>query len=99
MALERETSFDRTLTVAGPVELDLNTHAGGITVRAAEGREVRVPPIRQTGNTIRIDVIEEGIARRRLSINYELTVPPGPSASRVWQARSGRTPAPAASNW
>lgn len=101
VALERETSFDRTLTVTGPVELDVTTHSGRITVRAAEGREVRIhgiirlnrdfgsgdaesrmreiqqnPPIRQLGNTVRIDTIEGEATRRGLSISYEITAPP-----------------------
>lgn len=41
-ASEREASFDRTLIVSGPVELDAATHSGRIAVRAGEGGEVRI---------------------------------------------------------
>lgn len=94
----RETSFDRTLTVTGPVDLDAATHAGNVKVRAGaagsvaihgvirvnregEGAADRVreiqqnPPIRQEGNTIRIEPVAEA-ARRGLTVSYEITVPP-----------------------
>ena len=41
-SIEREGSFDRTLTVSGPVELDVNTRAGRIAVRAGQGGSVRI---------------------------------------------------------
>ena len=92
IAIEPHTSFDRTLTVTGPVELEAATHAGGITVRAGGAGSVRIhgivrarqgdsagiesnPPIRQTGNTIYIDPIQDESLKRRISISYEITVP------------------------
>ena len=38
----RETSFDRTLNVTGPVDLEAATHAGSIAVRAGAGGSVRI---------------------------------------------------------
>jgi hypothetical protein len=52
LGFEREVSFDRTLTAAGPVELDVNTHSGRIVVRAGEGREVRIHGIVRANNSI-----------------------------------------------
>ena len=95
IAIEPHTSFDRTLTVTGPVELDAATHAGAIAVRAGGAGSVRIhgvvrsrdsspgdlagieknPPIRQTGNTIYIDPIQDESLKRRVSISYEITVP------------------------
>ncbi len=96
IAIEPNTSFDRTLTVTGPVELEAATHAGAITVRAGGAGSVRIhgvvraragssqadlagieknPPIRQTGNTIYIDPIQDESLKRRVSISYEITVP------------------------
>ena len=37
-----EGSFDRTLHVTGPVDLEVTTGSGGIQVRAGDGNQVRV---------------------------------------------------------
>jgi hypothetical protein len=88
--------FDKTLNVSGPVDLDVITRSGDVTIRAGSsgsvlirgkiyvgdkwfsgGREGDVhaieqnPPIRQEGNSIHIDRIEE----RNISVSYEITVP------------------------
>jgi hypothetical protein len=88
--------FEKTLTVSGPVDLDVMTRSGDVTIRAGSsgsvlirgkiyvgdkwfsgGREGDVhaieqnPPIRQEGNSIHIDRIEE----RNISVSYEITVP------------------------
>jgi DUF4097 and DUF4098 domain-containing protein YvlB len=89
-------SFDRTLNVSGPVDLDIENSSGRVTVRPGDTSTVRVhavisswdgafsadttqrareieanPPIRQTGNSIRIDRIDD----RHISIAYDLVVP------------------------
>jgi hypothetical protein len=42
LAQQREGSFDRTLNVNGPVDLDVETHAGRITVRSGDAATVRI---------------------------------------------------------
>lgn len=42
LAIEPNASFDRTLTVTGPVELEAETHAGSIAVRAGDAGSVRI---------------------------------------------------------
>ncbi len=89
-------SFDRSFQVNGPVDLEVLTRSGDITVRtgsagavAIHGRihagwgwfggenkqavdEVRNnPPIRQNGNSIRVDYIN----LHNISVDYEVTVP------------------------
>jgi hypothetical protein len=93
-------SFQRTLQVSGPVDLQVLTHSGDITVRAgspgtvtinakihtgsawlfgmmggasqADIREIeKNPPIRQTGNMIKIDYPPY----KNISIDYDITVP------------------------
>ncbi len=89
-------SFQRTLQVTGPVDLEVLTHSGDITIRSGPAGTVAVsgkihvgnpwfsgdkraevseleknPPIRQTGNSIRIDYPN----MRNVSIDYEITVP------------------------
>jgi hypothetical protein len=92
--------FQRTFQVTGPVELEVLTHSGDITVRGGPAGTVSVsgkihvgnnwfdlrlpshqsadvqeleknPPIRQNGNSIRIDYVN----MRNISIDYEITVP------------------------
>ena len=101
IAIEPKGSFDRNLTVSGPVDLEARTHSGQIVVRAGDAAGVRVrgsiqvrggrswsdalerrvreieqnPPIHQTGNTIRIDPIEDEALRRYISVSYEITAP------------------------
>lgn len=43
-------SFDRTLKVSGPVELEVNTGSGYITVRTGDSSEVRVHGLIKAGN-------------------------------------------------
>jgi hypothetical protein len=88
--------FEKTLQVSGPVDLEVLTRSGDVTIRAGSsgsvfirgkiyvgdhwfngGRETDVhaieqnPPIRQEGNSIHIERIEE----RNISISYEISVP------------------------
>jgi hypothetical protein len=89
-------TFDRTLQVSGPVDLEVLTHSGDITVRAGSSGSVQIhgkifvgdhwlrgnregdvhaieqnPPIRQEGNSIRIDYLNY----HDISVDYEITVP------------------------
>ena len=89
-------TFDRSFQVNGPVDLEVLTRSGDITVRngaagivsihakihadnswfggdhKAEAQELQSnPPIRQTGNSIRIDYVNI----HNISIDYEITVP------------------------
>jgi putative adhesin len=90
-------TFQRTFQVSGPVDLEVLTRSGDITVgngpagtvtisgkihvgdrwfnggKKAEVDELeKNPPLRQTGNSIRIDYMNV----RDISIDYEITVPP-----------------------
>jgi hypothetical protein len=89
-------TFDRSFEVSGPVDLEVLTRSGDITVRSGSPGSVSVhgkihsgnswflgdrktdvqalqgnPPIRQNGNSIRIDYVN----LRNLSVDYEITVP------------------------
>ncbi len=89
-------TFDRSFQVGGPVDLEVLTRSGDITVRngaagavtihakiqsgnswfggdhKAEAQELQSnPPIRQNGNSIRIDYVNIN----NISIDYEITVP------------------------
>ena len=88
-------TFDRSFQVSGPVDLEVLTRSGDITVRNGAAGTVSIhakirsgdfwfgghkaqaqelqnnPPIRQTGNNIRIDYVN----LRNISIDYEITVP------------------------
>lgn len=89
-------TFDRSFQVSGPVDLEVLTRSGDITVRngasgavsihakihssnswfggdhKAEVQELQSnPPIRQNGNSIRIDYVNIN----NISIDYEITVP------------------------
>ena len=89
-------TFDRSFQVSGPVDLEVLTRSGDITVRngaagavtihakihsstswfggdhKAEVQELQTnPPIRQNGNSIRIDYVNIN----NISIDYEITVP------------------------
>jgi len=88
--------FERTLQVTGPVDLEVLTRSGDVTIRAGSsgsvfirgkiyvgdhwfngGREADVhaieqnPPIRQEGNSIHIERVDE----HNISISYEISVP------------------------
>lgn len=89
-------TFDRSFQVNGPVDLEVLSRSGDITVRNGAAGAVSIhgkihvgnswfggdrkpeiqqlennPPIRQTGNNIRIDYIN----LNNVSIDYEITVP------------------------
>ncbi len=89
-------TFDRSFQVSGPVDLEVLTRSGDITVRngaagtvtihakiqsgnswfggdhKAEVQELQSnPPLRQNGNSIRIDYVNIN----NISIDYEITVP------------------------
>ncbi len=90
-------TFDRTFQVNGPVDLEVLTRSGDITVRTGSPGSVSIhgkihsgsgffgldtdkagvqelqnnPPIRQNGNSIRIDYVN----LRNISVDYEITVP------------------------
>ena len=89
-------TFDRSFQVNGPVDLEVLTRSGDITIRIGSSSSVSIhakihsgnswfggdnkpdvqelqnnPPIRQSGNSIRIDYVN----LRNISIDYEITVP------------------------
>ena len=89
-------SFQRTFQVSGPVDLEVFTHSGDITVRSGAAGSVSIigrihvsdrwfnggkkaeveqleknPPLRQSGNSIRIDYVNV----HDISIDYEITAP------------------------
>jgi putative adhesin len=89
-------TFDRSFQVNGPVDLEMLTRSGDITVRSGPANTVSIhgkihvgnswfsgdrkgeiqelqnnPPIRQNGNSIRIDYVN----LRNISVDYEITVP------------------------
>jgi len=90
-------SFERTLQVTGPVELEVLTHSGDITVKSGPAGSVVIrgkihvgdrwfsgnrqgdvseieknPPIRQSGNSVRIDYLNY----HDIAVDYEITAPP-----------------------
>jgi len=89
-------SFEKTFQVSGPVDLEVQTRSGNITVRSGPAGSVAIrgkifvgdrwlagnrhaevaeieqhPPLRQDGNSIRIDYVNA----RDISVDYEITVP------------------------
>jgi len=89
-------TFDRSFQVNAPVDLEVLTRSGDITVRSGStgkvsihgkihlnnswfesGRKAEVeeleknPPVRQSGNSVRIDYVN----MRNVSVDYEITVP------------------------
>ena len=88
-------SFDRSFQVNGPVDLEVLTRSGDITIRTGAAGTVSIhgkihngnswfsdrkedvqeleknPPLRQTGNSIRIDYVN----LRNISVDYDVTVP------------------------
>jgi hypothetical protein len=89
-------TFDRTLQVSGPVDLEVLTHSGDVTIRAGSSGSVQIhgkifvgdrwlrgsrqgdvqeiqqhPPIRQDGNSIRIDYVNV----HDISVDYVIDVP------------------------
>src|ERR1035438_3763890 len=105
-------TFDRSFQVNGPVDLEVLTRSGAITVRngaagtvsihakihtgtsslfgsdhKAEVQELQTnPPIRQNGNSIRIDYVN----LNNISIDYEITVPED-TAIRAHTGRGDQT--------
>jgi len=98
--------FEKTFSVTGPVNLEVLSRSGDITIRTGSGGSVVVrgkiyvgdrwfsgsregdvhaieqnPPIRQDGNSIHIDHINE----HDISVDYEITVP----AETTVRTRSG----------
>ncbi|HXW91820.1 MAG TPA: DUF4097 family beta strand repeat-containing protein [Terriglobales bacterium] len=90
-------SFERTYSVTGAVDLEVQDHSGDISIRSGPSGVVTVsgkihvadrwlsdnrggdvkeiendPPIRQSGNSIRIAYVNQ----RDISVDYEITVPP-----------------------
>ena len=88
--------FEKTFQVSGPVNLEVQTRSGDITVRTGPAGAVSIrgkiyvgdhwlfgsrhtdvsdieqhPPLRQDGNSIRIDYVNV----RDISVDYEITVP------------------------
>ncbi|MGA2021676.1 MAG: DUF4097 family beta strand repeat-containing protein [Candidatus Sulfotelmatobacter sp.] len=89
-------TFEKTFQVSGPVDLEVQTRSGNVTVRSGPAGSVSIqgkifvgdhwlfgnrhtdvsdieqhPPLRQEGNSIRIDYVEA----RDISVDYEITVP------------------------
>jgi DUF4097 and DUF4098 domain-containing protein YvlB len=89
-------TFDKTFQVSGPVDLEIQTRSGDVTVRSGPAGSVSIhgkifvgdhwlfgnrhadvsdieqhPPLRQEGNSIRIDYVNA----RDISVDYEITVP------------------------
>jgi DUF4097 and DUF4098 domain-containing protein YvlB len=100
-----EGGFDRSLTVSGPVDLEIRAGSGRIDVRSGEAGRIHVvarivasdnwsprrsrlsaeervrrleatPPIEQSGNRVRIGVIDD-TDLQNVSISYTVTVPAG----------------------
>jgi hypothetical protein len=99
-------TFEKTFPVTGPVDLEVLTHSGDITVRTGPAGSVFIrgkifvgdrwlmgsrqgdvaaieqhPPLRQEGNSIHIDYVNE----HDISVDYEITVP----ADAAVRTRSG----------
>jgi DUF4097 and DUF4098 domain-containing protein YvlB len=93
-------TFDKTFQVTGPVNLEVLTRSGDITVHSGPAGTVSIhgkiyvgdhwlmgdrrsdveeieknPPVRQDGNSIHVDYVNE----RDISVDYEITVPPDTS--------------------
>jgi Putative adhesin len=89
-------TFDRSFPVNGPVDLEVLTRSGDITIRSGASGTVSIhgkihvgnswfegnrkadveelqrnPPLRQNGNSIRVDYVNF----RNISVDYEITVP------------------------
>lgn len=89
-------TFDRSFQVNGPVDLEVLTRSGDITIRSGSSGTVSIhgkihvgsswfegsrqadvqelqknPPLRQNGNSIRVDYVN----MRNVAVDYEITVP------------------------
>ncbi len=99
-------TFEKTFSVSGPVDLEVQTRSGDIIVRSGGAGSVSIrgkifvgdhwlfgnrhadvsdieqhPPLRQEGNSIRVDYVNA----RDISVDYEITVP----ADTTIRTRSG----------
>jgi hypothetical protein len=99
-------TFEKTFSVSGPVDLEVQTRSGDIIVRSGAAGSVSIrgkifvgdhwlfgnrhadvsdieqhPPLRQEGNSIRVDYVNA----RDISVDYEITVP----ADTTIRTRSG----------
>jgi hypothetical protein len=99
-------TFEKSFQVTGPVDLEVLTRSGDVTIRSGPAGSVFIrgkifvgdhwlmgrrqgdvdaieqhPPLRQEGNSIHIDYINE----HDISVNYEITVP----ADTTLRSRSG----------
>ncbi len=99
-------TFEKTFSVSGPVDLEVQTRSGDIIVRSGAAGSVSIrgkifvgdhwlfgnrhadvsdieqhPPLRQEGNSIRVDYVNT----RDISVDYEITVP----ADTTIRTRSG----------
>src|ERR1700736_227377 len=97
LASTPQGTFEKTFEVTGPVNLEVQTRSGDITVRSGPAGTISVrgrifvgnrwlfgdrrsaevheieqnPPLRQEGNSIRIDYVNV----RDIAVDYEITVP------------------------
>jgi DUF4097 and DUF4098 domain-containing protein YvlB len=99
-------TFDKTFSVSGPVDLEVQTRSGDVIVRSGPAGSVSIhgkifvgdhwlfgnrqsdvkdiedhPPVRQEGNSIRIDYV----SAHDISVDYEIVVP----AEATVRAHSG----------
>jgi hypothetical protein len=99
-------TFEKSFQVTGPVDLEVLTRSGDVTIRSGPAGSVFIrgkifvsdrwlmgrrqgdvdaimqhPPLRQEGNSIHIDYVEE----HDISVDYEITVP----ADTAIRSRSG----------
>src|SRR5208282_3668015 len=104
-------TFDRSFQVTGPVDIEVLTRSGDITVRNGSAGTVAIhaiihsnnfwfggdhkaeldrlqsnPPIRQNGNSIRVDYVN----LNNISIDYEITVPEN-TATRAHSGSGNQT--------
>ncbi len=106
VASSPQGTFEKTFSVSGPVDLEVQTRSGDIIVRSGAAGSVSIrgkifvgdhwlfgnrhadvsdieqhPPLRQEGNSIRVDYVNA----RDISVDYEITVP----ADTTIRTRSG----------
>jgi hypothetical protein len=98
LALASDGTFDKTLTVNGPVQLEVTTGSGYVHVTPGSDNQVHIighvhanhglmgssddqvqkvvdnPPIEQSGNTIRVGQMHEGLFNH-VSIDYDISAP------------------------
>ena len=98
LALASDGTFDKTLNVNGPVQLEVSTGSGYVHVTPGADNQVHIighvhanhgwmgssdeqvqkvvdnPPIEQSGNTIRVGQMHEGMFNH-VSIDYDISAP------------------------